>query len=101
MLRLSYRYGHSTNKWGAAVNVISAEQAIAQGTTPEQTIMVAEWHENRARVIGKVLKDDRQTKKVAFGDRVTAADRERHLAIARRLRELANEIEVGLRATAA
>ena len=82
-------------------HIVSAERAISEGTTPEQTIMVSEWHEHRARVIAKVLKDDRPGKKKAFGDVVTEADRKRHLEVAEQLRGLASEIQALLLSKAA
>lgn len=55
--------------------VISPEKAIADGISPDSLIAVAEWHEERARIIKQALTGK---KKRAFGAPVTQLDQVRH-----------------------
>lgn len=68
--------------WGVAVKIISAERAVAEGSTPDQIGFVAEWHEGRGAN--------------THGDRS-----KRHSEIARQLRTVAREMEITLQAEAA
>lgn len=66
--------------------IISPEQAISEGTTAEQLLAVAEWHDERADGIKLALKRGRNR---AFGDFITDADRLRYLDIAKQVRAVA------------
>lgn len=72
------------------VHVLSPAAAISQGTTPEQLILVAEYHERRADVIAKALKRGKPAR--AFGETVTQRDLQRHIDTATKVRLAAREV---------
>lgn len=72
------------------VHVLSPATAISQGTTPEQLILVAEYHERRAEVIAKALKRGKPAR--AFGEMVTQRDLQRHIDTAAKVRSAAREV---------
>lgn len=81
--------------------IVSIERALAEGTTPEQLILVAEWHEHRAAVMERAIKKSRGGVAKAFGDRVTDADRWRHDDTAKDVRRAADRLRSAARLVAA
>ena len=68
---------------------VSATRAISENTSPAIVDNVAAWHEHRAQVIGRVLKEGKNR---AFGDKVSDRDLIRHQETATELREVAREM---------
>lgn len=92
--------------------IVSLDRALSEGATPAQIISIAEWHENFRPDVERA--SDRYQRAIKEARRsggefprkpailsTTAADLDRHDAIAVRLRALADELSEALERRAA